>query len=76
MAILRKGGKFKGPMLYHRRVSLGMNLDQLAKKMGLSKTAVYQWESGVCKPKPSSMLALSKVLKVEPDYFFHVNAKS
>lgn len=71
--LLKKNKKFNHEMLYHRRVSLGFNTADIAKKTGVSKTAVWQWEGGKCGPSPKALIKLAKMLKVEPNYFFAIN---
>ncbi len=70
MTLLKKEKKFKGQMLYHRRISMGLNLKDVALKIGRTMNAVHQWERGKCKPNPKSMFQLAKALKVKPEYFF------
>lgn len=73
MSILMKSKKFKGNMIYHKRICMGLNLSDIAKKIGCSTNAVHKWESGQCKPNPKSMFLLSKVLKVQPTYFYQTH---
>lgn len=76
MAILQKTKPFHGNILYHQRVTLGFNQQQVADKIGRSKNAISRWETGKSKPNPKSLFLLAKTLKVKPEYFFSRNGKN
>ncbi len=54
------------------RILAALSQDQLVEKMGniVSKNAISKYEKGRMMPDSSILLALSKALKVKPDYFF------
>lgn len=70
MPILKKDKKFLGKMLYHRRVTLGMSLNDVSKKISRSVTAIHKWEQNKFLPTPKSLYLLAKALKVKPEYFY------
>ena len=55
------------------RISSGMSQVQLAKKIGITKSAVNAWESGTNSPSLSYVVKLSQVFGVSTDYLLGVN---
>ncbi len=56
----------------NRGFSLGMTARLLGVRTGrqVTKSAISQWERGVCTPGLESVLALSELFEVPLDYFF------
>lgn len=50
------------------RIDAGMTSDQLAKKIGVTKSTISFWENGVNEPKASYIDAVAKVFSVSSDY--------
>ena len=50
------------------RIDAGMTSDQLAKKIGVTKSTISFWENGVNEPKTSYIVAFAKVFSVSSDY--------
>ncbi|MDR3113115.1 MAG: helix-turn-helix domain-containing protein [Endomicrobium sp.] len=51
------------------RKKLGLNQEQLAKKMGIPRSALAQWETEKYFPSNKNLKLLSKFLKLPKDYF-------
>lgn len=73
MPLIKKDQKFKGEMLYHRRMTLGLTQQDIAKKIHCTGNAVHLWEMGKAKPQPKSLFNLAKTLGVPATYFFGKN---
>lgn len=50
------------------RIDAGMTSDQLAKKIGVTKSTISFWENGVNESKASYIVAIAKVFSVSSDY--------
>ncbi len=50
------------------RQDAGFTSDQLAHKIGVTKSTISFWENGVNEPKASYIVLLSKVFNVSSDY--------
>ena len=50
------------------RIDAGMTSDQLAKRIGVTKSTISFWENGVNEPKASYIVAVAKVFIVSSDY--------
>lgn len=50
------------------RIDAGMTSDQLAKKIGVTKSTISFWENGVNEPKASYIVAVAKEFSVSSDY--------
>lgn len=70
MTILKKNKKFNGDLLHDRRVRQKLSLRQLSQKINISITAISKWETNAYGPRPNSLIELSKILKVKPEYFY------
>lgn len=70
MPTITKDKKFNSALLYDRRMRMGLSLKALGKILGLSNAAIAQWEEGKHNPNPSSLLKLSKALRMKPEQFF------
>lgn len=52
------------------RVNAGMTQEEVAKKMGVSKNTVVNWEKGSSEPTVTQGLELSKLYNMPLDYIF------
>ena len=57
-----------GEQLRRRRKELGYSREELAKKLGVTTSAVGNYETGVSSPKESVLRQLFDALNVEPNY--------
>ncbi|WP_225884482.1 LexA family protein [Halomonas elongata] len=57
-----------GDRIRQRRTELGMNQPQLGKRIGRSKGAISQWESGKAKPDRDSLIVLAKGLQCSQEW--------
>lgn len=57
------------------RVNLGMNQVQLAKRLGITKSAVNSWETGTNSPSLSYIIKLAQIFGVSTDYLLGVNER-
>ena len=56
--------KRRGQRIRDRRKALGMDINDLAKKLGISQPAVSQWEIGLTAPGRQKLTRLAEVLNV------------
>lgn len=54
--------------LKQKREELGLEQQELAKLIGVSKQAYFKWEKGLSKPTKANIAELEKVLKVSEGY--------
>ena len=59
-----------GERLRRRREEKGMTQQQLARQLGISKSAVGNYETGVSMPREDVLLRLFSALDAEPNYLF------
>ena len=59
-----------GEQLRRRRKELGLSREELADKLGVTRSAVGNYETGLSAPKESVLLRLFDVLQVEPNYLY------
>lgn len=59
-----------GSRIKERREQLGMTQRQLADKLGVTKSAICNYENGTSKPKEDVLLNVFKVLSVAPNYIY------
>ena len=59
-----------GEQLRRRRKELGYSREELAKKLGVTASAVGNYETGVSAPKESVLRQLFDALNVEPNYLY------
>lgn len=59
-----------GEQMRRRRTELGYSREELAEKLGVTRSAVGNYETGVSAPKESVLLRLFDVLQVEPNYLY------
>lgn len=57
------------------RVNSGMNQVQLAKRLGVTKSAVNSWETGTNSPSLIYIIKLAQVFGVSTDYLLGVNER-
>lgn len=50
------------------RAEKNLGINQLARLLGVSTTAVSHWQSGKSKPKPAMLLRIAETLEVDPGY--------
>jgi SOS-response transcriptional repressor LexA len=55
-----------GQRILERRKALGLTQAELASKLGVAASACSQWEAEVMRPNGDNILALAKVLQVQP----------
>ncbi len=61
------GHRQAGPGLYRIRTARGINVSELARRLGCSTSLVFAWESGRLKPSSLELAALSRLLDVEAE---------
>lgn len=62
-----------GDRIKQRRTELNMTMEELANKLGLSKSTIHKYESGkVQNIKRPMILKLSKVLQISPSYLLDI----
>ena len=59
-----------GDQLKKRREELGLSRSELADRLGVSRSAVGNYETGVSAPKEEVLLRLFDALHVEPNYLY------
>ena len=59
-----------GQRLRQRREALGLSRDELAERLGISRSAIGNYETGVSFPKEEVMLRLFDSLRIDPNYLF------
>lgn len=57
------------------RIHSGMSQVQLAKRLGITKSAVNAWESGTNSPSLTYIIRLAQVFGVSTDYLLGVNER-
>ncbi|CRU99147.1 helix-turn-helix domain-containing protein [Streptococcus equi] len=59
-----------GAKLKQRRLEVNVSVEELAKKLGVSKTTIYRYEKGEILKVPTEVLEkISKILNTNPAYF-------
>jgi transcriptional regulator with XRE-family HTH domain len=58
-----------GRIIRDSRSASGLSQAELATKLGVGQQAVSQWETGATMPSLKNLVAMSRVLDVEIDYF-------
>ena len=60
-----------GKMLKQRRIELGIQQMDIAKKLGYgSAQFVSNWERGISNPPPKSIKRLAKILEIDPEIIY------
>jgi Predicted transcriptional regulators len=62
--------KYVGSKIKDYRKSLGLSQEELAKKIGVGKTTISNYEVGIRSPKKPQMIKLSEVFGITIDDFF------
>lgn len=52
------------------RVNAGMNQQEFADEIGVSKSTIFNWEQGVSEPTASQLRKVSEVSGIPMDYIF------
>lgn len=55
------------------RLRAGLSLQAVATKMGVSRQAIYQWETGSRWPTPDRIPALAQALEITIDELYYGN---
>ena len=61
-----------GLKIKHYRNQAGLTAEQLAEKLGISRSAVRNWECGISRPDPELFYPLFTILDIEPNEFFGI----
>ncbi|MBQ3842738.1 MAG: helix-turn-helix transcriptional regulator [Ruminiclostridium sp.] len=65
--------------LYERiknlRAQVGLSQSELAKRLGVTKSAVNSWESGTNSPSLNYIIKMSQIFSVSTDYLLGVNER-
>lgn len=59
-----------GEQLRRRREELGMSREALAEQLGVSRSAIGNYETGISTPKEEVLLRLFDALEVDPNYLY------
>lgn len=60
-----------GKMLKERRIELGIQQMDIAKKLGYgSAQFVSNWERGISNPPPKAIKRLAKILELDPEIIY------
>ena len=62
-----------GKKIKDARLSLNMTQEDLAKRIGVSKNAISNYENGVSTPKLELLCAIMKHLEVDANYLYDVS---
>ena len=65
-----------GEQLKCRLKELGLSRSELAKQLGVSQSAVGNYETGVSAPKEEILLRIFDALHVEPNYLYRGSFES
>ena len=61
-----------GLKIKHYRNRAGLTAEQLAEKLGISRSAVRNWACGISCPDPELFSPLFTILDIEPNEFFGI----
>lgn len=67
--------KYAGNVIKKLRSDAGMNQEELAKKLGVTKAAISNYETGLRAPKQDLLFDLSNIFGVSIDAFFPKTTK-
>jgi len=70
MVIANPADRYIGRRLRARRIALEMSQNTLAVTLGISVLQVREWEAGKSRVGALQLMALAKVLCINPDWFF------
>ena len=62
--------------LYELRMSFGWTQVQLAKKLGITKQTVSNWENDNIQPSIDMLVKLAKIFNVSTDYLLGLTSKN
>ena len=62
-----------GERIRELRENIGISQSELAKRLGISRTSVNAWESGLSSPTAQLIIELSKTFHVSSDYILGLN---
>lgn len=63
------GDKDLKTIIHNRRVELNLSLEELAKRVGVTRATIYRWESGdITTIKSDKLVALAAALEVTPEH--------
>ena len=62
-----------GKRIRQARVLAGLTQEQLAEKIGISRTAVVRWESAETEPTLEHLISLTELLHVSADYLLGID---
>lgn len=62
-----------GKKIRDARLALNMTQEELAKRIGVSKNAISNYENGVSTPKLELLCAIMKHLEVDANYLYDVS---
>lgn len=65
-----------GEQLRRRREELGISRTELAERLGVSRSAIGNYETGVSAPKEEVLLRLFDALQVDPNYLYRDSFRS
>lgn len=52
------------------RINRGMRQEDVAKRLGVSKQSIVNWERGRRKPNAATIMALSQIYEIDVDHIF------
>ncbi|WP_239449906.1 helix-turn-helix transcriptional regulator [Lactococcus lactis] len=67
---IEKINRYVGNKIKEQRIFLGLTQEELAKKVGVGKTTISNYEVGLRSPKKPQMIKLSEVFGISIDDFF------
>ena len=67
---------WRGERLKVRRKQLGLSQEEIANKIGASKSNIAIWEAGGSTPKGAYLVVLCEALRVNPSDFFEIEQQS
>jgi transcriptional regulator with XRE-family HTH domain len=57
-----------GRKIKELRVARGMNMSELARRVGVTPPSVHNWQKGVARPSPDKLASLAKALGVSEEF--------
>lgn len=62
--------------LYNLRIESGLSKEEIARRLGVTKQAVHQWENGYRIPRTANLVALADIYVTSVDYILGRNLKT
>lgn len=59
-----------GSRIKEARLALGINQEELAKMIGVTKGAIGNYEADISRPKEAILIALMKALNIDANYIY------